>query len=326
MGDIDQKEELIEEIQTHLSKILEYSVEDLIREELGKQLNFRKGKNEIQNTLDLCRTLQNNKLDVASVKQLQQIKSQVQNVQNQLESISEFSADQRNPVNSRNSLLSNLDKQYNTLLQKSLPVLAYSVHNDEDLIELEKELNEKVTEAETAREEIQSVLKSAREASGELGVSEHAEIFKSEANDHKTKSKNWMWGAGIFAFLTILTGILYGNLEFFQIASDATNAQIAQFLAGKLVVLSVLVYGMVWCSKNYFASQHNYVVNKYRQNSLQTFKTFVDATDNQDIKNEILQRVTETIFSERESGYNKKGGDNQCPNLVKMITQAHKSQ
>lgn len=324
MGNIDQKEELIDKIQTHLSKILEYKTEDLIREELGKQLNFRKGRNEIQNTLDLCRTLQNNKLDVASVRQLEQIRNQVQNVQKQLESISNFSADQRNPVNSRNSILSNLDKQYNTLLQKSLPVLAYSVHNDEDLIELEKELNEKVTEAEAAREEIQSVLTSAREASGELGVSEHAEIFKQEAKDHKDKSENWRTGAGIFAGATIAAGLLYGNV--FKLSAQATNAQIAQFLAGKLVVLSVLVYGMVWCSKNYFASQHNYVVNKYRQNSLQTFKTFVDATDDQDIKNEILQRVTETIFSERESGYNKKGNSSQSPNLVKMITQAHNNQ
>ena len=320
MGNIDQKEELIGEIKTHLSKILEFKTDDLIREELGTELNFKKGKNEIQNTLDLCRTLQNNKLDVASVKQLQQIRNQVQNVQNQLESISSFSADQRNPVNSRDSLLSNLDKQYNTLLQNSLPILAYSVHNDEDLIELETELNKKVEEAESAKEEIQSVLDSAREASGELGVSEHAEIFNKESKYHKIKSRGWGVAAGIFAGTTIATGIIYGN--FFQISAQATNAQIAQFLAGKVVVLSVLVYGMIWCSRNYFASQHNYVVNKYRQNSLQTFKTFVDATDDQDIKDEILKRVTETIFSERESGFNK-DESNKNQGLIKLITQAH---
>lgn len=324
MGNLDQKENLIDEIETHLSKILDYNTPDLIREEELGEADFSKGKDLLENTLDLCRTLENNKLDVGSVNQLNRLKNEIQDVQNRLEAIENFSLDRGNAVKNRDNLLSNLDDAYNSLLQRSLPFLAYSVHNDEELVNLEKELQEEVQAAKNAKTEIESVLESARETSGELGVSEHAEIFKEEAKSHKDKSDNWMIGSGIFAGATIVTGLLYGN--FFQLSAEATNAQIAQFLAGKVVVLSVLVYGMVWCSKNYFASQHNYVVNKYRQNSLQTFKTFVDSTNDQDIKNEILQRVTETIFSERESGYNKKGNSNQNPNLVKMITQAHKNQ
>jgi hypothetical protein len=48
----------------------------------------------------------------------------------------------------------------------------------------------------------------------------------------------------------------------------------------------------------------------------------VDATDDQDIKDEILKRVTETIFSERESGFNK-DESNKNQGLIKLITQAH---
>ena len=76
-------------------------------------------------------------------------------------------------------------------------------------------------------------------------------------------------------------------------------------------VLLVLFMALVWCSKNYAAVRHNYIINKQRQNALSTFETFVKAAGDEDIqtKNAVLLQATQCIFSAQPTGFSNKNSD-----------------
>jgi hypothetical protein len=66
---------------------------------------------------------------------------------------------------------------------------------------------------------------------------------------------------------------------------------------GALVVLSVFYFAMVATSRNYRAHQHNWTVNKHRQNASSTFETFVKATTDDQTKNAVLLYAAQAIFA-----------------------------
>lgn len=163
---------------------------------------------------------------------------------------------------------------------------------------------------------MEQILESVREASAAAGVSTHANIFGDEASDHQKKSWAWM---GAFIVMGGLTAVVAALFTFRSpIPPDATIPQLVQFVSGKLIILSILYYGIIWCSRNYFAHRHNFVVNTQRQNALSTFETFANATDDEGTKDTILVEASEAIFSVRDSGYNK-GRDSEDSGRVKEI-------
>ena len=54
------------------------------------------------------------------------------------------------------------------------------------------------------------------------------------------------------------------------------------------------------------ASQHNYVINKHKQNALQTFLALVNSTTHEGKKDIILTYAADCIYSHQETGFNNK--------------------
>lgn len=77
-----------------------------------------------------------------------------------------------------------------------------------------------------------------------------------------------------------------------------------QNAVSKGIILIGLLYFTITASKNYNAHRHNAILNKHRQNALQTFESFVKAAgDDQQTKNAVLLQATATIFSNQNTGY-----------------------
>jgi hypothetical protein len=82
--------------------------------------------------------------------------------------------------------------------------------------------------------------------------------------------------------------LVFLALPIFDFYSPVSAGQTIQYTSSKIVVLSVLSFGVVWSSRNFRAAKHNEVLSKHREDALGLFRAFVEATDDSRIKDAIL--------------------------------------
>ncbi len=155
----------------------------------------------------------------------------------------------------------------------------------------------------------------------EVGVSFHASHFKTEADSNRTAS--WVWlialtlVGGFTAWYSL--GELTAAVE--DLPKDASVGHVVQFTVVRLIVVSLLMFAIGFCSRNYSASRHNFVVNKHRANALQSFLTFEGAAEKPETKDAVLLEATRSIFSPQSSGYAKGMSEPQAGGPVIEILQ-----
>jgi hypothetical protein len=327
MATFEDEYRIKETLRNKLIGLSKFSANDFVRtEDLGKELNFETGVPIFERILKLFNELLQANLDDIPYNTLTAINSHAENAFSKFMEIREFSLVKypQNAVAARDGLINALKDNYNGYFQTISQIIAYSARNStnfagfeikakealDGLEKIKKEFEEKQIQS---LKETESILEKVRIASAEVGVTQHATHFKEEADDHMKQSKRWLIATLVVTTLTIIWGII----SFFIHAPSVETAQIIQFTVAKLIILSALYYGIVWCAKNYNAHRHNYVVNKHRQNSLKTFETFVKAAgDDPETKNAILLQTTFSIFSSQQSGYIQKDSEADSPNKI----------
>ncbi len=337
MATFEQEETVKTELTEVLTVLSAINAKDLIRaSELGKDFNFEIGLPVFERTLKLFKDLYNSNLDNVSFTALNQLLNLTKDAYTKFESIQKFSpAKEQTPLDVRNRLINQILDSYDSYFAAISPIIAYSIRKGTDFETLEKTAHAIVNSMETLKNEqiegqkkisieMESILQKVRQAAAEVGVAQHATHFKEEAKEHNTKSKKWLAATIIMALLTVSWGFL--SIFFIKPNGDTTNAQVIQFTIGKLIILSALYYALVWSAKNYNAHQHNYVINKHRQNCLNTFETFVKATGNDiDTKNAVLLQTTQSIFSVQASGHVHGESDGESPNKIIEVMRSVKA-
>jgi hypothetical protein len=322
----EQRQEKTNELTQIIDEILSLNVEkNLIRkEELGSQLNFEEYKGKFNEILLNTKKIKNFNLDVLIDNFLEKLLSQFRALKNSLDSIKNFDPQEQssNKKNIENDFLS----RYNTWFENIYSIiifLDYKNLNFENIkIEADKVKNEieKIKlEVEGKNKDLEEVLKKAKQSAGEIGVASYADFFGDEAKEHKKISWWWFGAVILTTLLTIGWGVV---LFFWTIDQDATVAESIQIALAKLVVLSTLYYSIVWTTKNYNAHNHNSIVNKHRKNSLNSFETFIKASeDDQQTKNAVLLQASKAIYTAQSTGYNNNnsdlGGQNQIVEILR---------
>jgi hypothetical protein len=335
MSTIEQQQNELERLQKLLSNFLSESPDTFVRNDLGDELNFQEGLPYFRRTFDLINDLNRYSLDDVPYAQLKRIADHINKTYENLIEILEFSIQKypQNAVVTRNQFLDNIRDGYDPLSNVITPTISYLATQQTDFGKLKQsalenleEINRLKLEFEKQQEDIQqqsnSILDSMRKASAEIGVTQHAIYFKEESEIHEKSAKFWFWLTIGIALLTIVAS--YIALSYFYVNLDLPTGQAIQLGISKLVVLSVLYFGILWASRNYRAHRHNSVVNKHRQNALSTFQAFVKAAgDDKATKDAVLLRATEAIFSPNTSGYLSKESDKQnSPQILEIIRTA----
>jgi len=326
MATIEEKN-ILEALSKNLDVISKTQVEDLIRPELGGELNFESGRETFSRNLKLFKDLSNCNLENIPVATLEQLNSKVGDFITRMKKVKDFSANQTSPVNVRDSIVKEFQNQYQTYFTSIHPIISYSIRKGTDFEKLENQAKETVKklidiqskfqeDVNSKLKESESILNKIRDAAANVGVAQHSSHFEIEAGENYEASIKWFWGTIFMAILTIGWGIgsvfLYPNID--------DTAKIIQFVVSKIIILSALYYGLVWSAKNFKALRHNYIVNKHRQNALKTFETFVKAAgDDMQTKNAVLLQATYSIFSSQNSGYNSVDPDSENPNKIVEI-------
>ncbi len=171
-----------------LERMQSFNTDDLPREkELGTALNFRGAVEPAKRLIDLYKRISVTVLVDFPLNELTQIWTQANNDYNRLDEISKFEAGQ--PVESRDSLIKQLNTSYQQSFKSLYPFISYSASKSADFQRLETEARamiqsvqdqgEKVAnELEKKQTEAEKILTDIRKAAAEQGVSQQAVYFQ----------------------------------------------------------------------------------------------------------------------------------------------------
>lgn len=173
----------------------------------------------------------------------------------------------------------------------------------------EAEQNEAVREKEFAELKSKMQDELAKET-----VSRHKAIFAKQAEKHQQASQIWLFATG---GLVVAFGVIFYWL-FSVLKLDGTEwIGVLQNVFTKGFLLTLIYLVLNRSIKNYTAHKHLEVINRHRQNALDTFDDFVEsAGENQETRDAVLLAATNAIFDANQSGYlptKTKGTDNANP-------------
>ena len=152
--------------------------------------------------------------------------------------------------------------------------------------------------------EMRTTLSTVKDLAAETGVTKHSDLFGKEAQDHLSAASRWLLATGGFGF----SMFLYAAYFIWNDAQTKVEANLyasINFLAPRLTILLVIGFALVWSARNYASSKHNQVVNRHRQNALNSFETFAKGAQDKETKNAVLLQATQSIFSPQDTAFSK---------------------
>jgi hypothetical protein len=308
------------EFKKLLEEIFRYNPEMLLRKDLAPNLNFEKGLHIFKNFLNLYHDLRLCDLDNIPFEELKKIKPLAKEVLDGINEIINFTPIKYpNPEQERDGIIERSIKNYSeNHWPKISPIIAYSMRKGIDYESLERKAKESSKELknliEDTKSEVEETLEAIRKAAAEAGVSQYKTAFKDMAEEYGKKSIYWFLATILWAIAIVVSAALI-----FLYYSDpknipTTTAMAIHYSLPKLIIFSTLYFALVWSAKNYNANRHNYIVNKHRQNALQTFEAFIKAAESDPAtKNAVILQTTQSIFSSQPSGYVHKDSESESP-------------
>jgi hypothetical protein len=180
--------------------------------------------------------------------------------------------------------------------------------------------------------QVENMVRALQERVQKASVADEAKHFRDEAKSHRKASYLWLGAAvGLGCVTLALAWNSYVTYDQFlrRMIDDngvaISPAQSIQLGLAKLLFFSLLVGSTIWCARIYRAHQHNYVLNKHRQNALSTFDSFISSAQDAQTKSAVLLQATQAIFVMQPTGYvsqeMESGSVPQVVEIVKTVVQ-----
>lgn len=301
-----------------LERIQKFDVASLPRvSELGNSFAFKEAVEPANRLIALFLKIPISSLAEFADPQLSVIESQSAQIFNLFDQILNFDPTKESSATSiRDSLVQQLIAQYPNVFASLYPLIAFAVARTVDFSRLEAEGRAVVqsitdqTEAvvkslREAEQNAKHILEDVRKTAAEQGVTQQAQYFKAEADNHQMASEIWKKyttrtaiGVGFFAAISIF-------IHKIPFLAPTSNYDAIQLATSKLLLFGVLTFMLVLCAKNFLSHKHNEIVNRHRQNALMTFKALVDASSVPEKQDIVLDHASSCIFSPQETGYAK---------------------
>lgn len=233
-------------------------------------------------------------------------------IQSALSQVESLDASSYSSQDFRNQVMTVLNGAHHDVFNELVPILAHASPGITDVTDLRKStdqvtryVKEISSNVEGYSDDARVALDKIRGAAAEAGVSQHGTIFSENADKHGKLKNKWIVVSIVIAVVTIVMAIL----TMVNGHSYSSIGELISYLSGRLFLFGVLSYALVWSGRMYRAQAHNEIVNRHRQNALQTFNTFTAASSDNATKNAILTQATMCIFSHRPSGFGQNDSD-----------------
>jgi hypothetical protein len=295
---------IIEDVKKVKERIINTDTKSLIKKDFPKSF-FSKFAPGIERIKEKMKKLDHAELSTIPPKILINIKEIADQILKNFERMREYDINFNNPEkDNRNDLINNLLQLDENLYKEISYIFAYSHIEKVEIADLMEDLR-------LSNEEASHILMDMRRKEAEQTVDKHAKNFDDASKEYNVKSWIWLAVTALISGLTIWFAFnsyeIFNNM--FNIQEEVTTAKVIQLGVTKLMIFSILYFGIIWAGKIYKSQQHNYIINCHRRNALNTFKTFVDGTENPEIKDAVLLEATKSIFSPLHSGFSSKDSD-----------------
>jgi hypothetical protein len=320
----------IDKAKFWLAIIQNYEPDVLPRtKELGTQNHFEDILESSKRTIKLFNRIDINNLDIYSKSQLNLIWQNSKNIISNFYKVVKFNV--QNPSSlTRDQLIDHILTLNDNIIDQLSPIISFSMSLSGGLSSDERKVDQVIKRYEAEREieqneissqkfEVAEILKQVRESSVTLGVSKESHNFDIIAKKYETDSKKWLNRSVFMGMITLLFAIISSLSYKIPCIAPNTNIESAQLISGKIIILGILSYGLLTCIRNYTAQLHNSVVNRHRQNSLQTYRSFVDAASNNVTRDIVLTHAAAAVFSPQDTGYVKNQDTSSARSIIEMI-------
>lgn len=292
-------------------------------------IDFSDAASDVDNVFEIADLLRDLPLERLPANAIQQITQALEDVLVWVRKMDAFTLQTSNPSNERNDVVNNLAVQQQNLYVQThnwIPFLAYlkgDIPAQLGRITASAGQAEKIKAdfevyAAAQRTEIDSTVKATREAAAEAGVGSFTEDFLKEALQREEDAGKWLtrssWGAAISVVAAIGFMFLHPPQDSYLVIQYATS---------KVVILALLIGVTAWCAGNYKANKHQATVSRFKAHALKTFQAFVQASDNEAVKDSVLLETTRSIFTHAQSGYLSNESTNDgTPRVLEIIKNA----
>lgn len=328
------KEERRNVIAKQIELVIAFDRERLVRPDLGN-LSFKDAEDNIDRLRRLMLRLRACDLDLLAENRFQDCGRFVADVNSLFSKMQAFSPAGATsaPVAERNRMIeqcAQIFTEANDRLLTPLAIAAPTLQETDQEVRVLLEsgkfnanqvLGEIKSEAEKAKIEIDATLQLVRSATGAIGIAEQAEIFKKAAAEHEGSKRRWLNTTTALAGGTSLALLANWGVAY-KVGPPSSSIALIQLTVAKVLFFSLLLSAVIWSGKIYRSHQHNYVLNKHRQNALETFQLFARAAEHDpETKAMVLLQATKSIFSPQATGFlsAEKETDAASPQILEII-------
>lgn len=309
--------DFLKQTQESLERVARFDVRSLPRrEDLGNALNFEAAVEPAQRVIALFSKLPLDALPEFPDAVLKPIKEQADQFYQLLTTVLAFSPSAANPGSERDALVQQIRDQYPSIFKALSPHISYSVARTVDFNRLEEQgraaiqgISDRTTSLlqsiEEAQQQAQKTLEDVRAAAAEQGVTQQARYFKDEADKHDHQAGEWLMWTLVSAGGLVTYAIASMFIHLIPVLTPTSTYAAIQLGASKLLIFLVVAYIVLTCGRNFMSHKHNSIVNRHRQNALQTFTTLVDAASTPEAQDIVLSHAAASIFEPQETGYAK---------------------
>ncbi len=276
------------------------------------EITFESIENEIELVFWLVEQLSQLPMQVILDQDIANAKNELQQINQQFIKIDEFTISSGNAASLRDKITNEFKHQYEQFIRAIgmwIPLLALKAGEFESWTEKMSEFNtrgDKVIEkllknAESSREEVESIVQTARVAAGEAGAAEFTHEFRDEAKTADKRGKRWLWPTCVFSIAALSLSFL---LIFDKLGeTPATMIEAAYGLGGRVFAISVLFYAAIWSGRLVLANLHLASLNRHRAVSLQTLQAFLKAAEDKAAKDAVVLEAARAVYENVPSGY-----------------------
>ena len=325
-------ETTINGLMTRAKKLAEIDEENMVRRDLGAA-SFEIILRDIVAAKKFSKRIGNCSWEGVPEPVIQTCSNKLDEVNQTTQEISAFNILRASNVDyERNAIIANFRNTWSQAYSIIVPHLCNAENMNEGANSTNQKMAQIVSEANLLKQEIGIALKTAQEESERVkkvaaGVDEAAKrtLVNHEAIHFKKLADQYRNVSGLWLFASAVFGVaLYSYVQNFHMPDDKDTILLAEHLVPRLVTVTLLSTGLIFCVRNFSAFMHNMIVNRHRQTALSTFQTFVSSTTDEGTKNAVLVQSTQAIFAPQPSGYLKSETEmpqvNQVTEIVRGIT------
>lgn len=332
MVESKQRQEKISQTTKSLEAVLAVDPASLARREESTKLNFAESAPFLQRTQDVFRALSSRDISPLPGESLDHINHACQTFLGLVQKIRAFDIGAGNARDTCHAINAEVTNSYDGIVKLLLLPLAFTATQQANYGQIEREAKGFHAELKNqfeatqvfikaAKDDAEKALAAVREQAAEAGVATNAQIFDREARDRAKSADTWLRWTVTLTIATSIVAIAALVVVFFWTPGDAPQA--IQYVASKLILLSVLTFATVWCGRNYRSHKHNETLNLHRAHALMTFRAFVEGTKDPRISDAVLVQAAHAAFQGRPTGYEvMSDSTSQATPLVDTVARA----